>query len=176
MHNNHSTRHALRRHGLSRRAYLRMGVLSGAFLGLSVAGCAWGEGRRHHWGGWHQGAWSDDPAAAKEHAQETARWLLRSVDATDEQHTRIDDIVGKLVDDVQPLAGRHHANRDALIAALSAESIDREALNRLRQNDLELADQAYTRFTDAFADIAEVLTREQRLELVEAAHRFRRWH
>lgn len=177
MYPDHSIRQARHRHGFSRRAYLRMGLMSGAVLvGLTASGCAWGEGHRRHWGGWRHGAWRDDPDAAKEHAQEMARWLLKSIDATEEQHTRINGIVGKLVDDVQPLISQHQSNRDAMFAAFTGESVDRDALNQLRQADLELADKAYGRFTDALADIAEVLTREQRLELAEAAHRFRRWH
>src|SRR5262245_6796668 len=127
MHNAHRTPRDRFRHRFSRRAYLRMGLMSGAVLvGLSAAGCAWGDGHRRRWGAWHHEGWEDDPAAAKEHAQEMARWLLKSIDATDEQRTRINGIVGQLVDDVQPLVRQHRANRDAMFAAFTGESVDRE--------------------------------------------------
>jgi Spy/CpxP family protein refolding chaperone len=175
MHIDHATLRSRYRRAFSRRAYLRMGLMSGAVLvGLSAAGCGWGEGRRPHWGRYRH-AWRDDPAAAKEHAQEMARWLLRSIDATEDQRARVNDIIAKLVDDVQPLASRHRANREALVTAFTSETVDRAELDRLRRDDLDLADKAYSRFAEAFADAAAVLTREQRVALAEAARHFRRW-
>jgi Spy/CpxP family protein refolding chaperone len=149
-----------------------MGLMSGAvFAAIAATGCGWRQSD-HRWGGWRHG-WREDPAAAKEHARHMARWALRSVNATDDQRRRVDDIVSRLVDDIQPLAETHRANRDAMIAAFTGESVDRQALEQARQSDLELAAKAYGRFTDAFAEVGAVLTREQRLELAEAAHHFR---
>jgi len=172
----HSSRSSSFRRAFTRRAYLRMGLMSGAAMAsIAATGCGWREARRPHWGGWHHGSWADDPAAAREHAQDVAHWALKSVDATADQRARVDGIVGRLVDDLQPLAKAHRANRDAMVAAFTAESIDHEEIERVRQSDLELAAKAYTRFTGAFTEIGEVLTREQRLELAAAAHNFRRW-
>ncbi len=166
-----------RRRLLDRRGYLRMGLMSGAILaGLAATGCGWHESSRYHWGGWRHDGWADDPAAAKEQTRHMVRWVLRSVDATDDQRSRIDAIVGRLVDDMQPIARAHSDNREAMVAALTAEAVDRQAIERARQSDLDLAAKGYARFTDAFAEIAEILTREQRIELAEAAQRFRRWH
>ncbi len=46
-------------------------------------------------------------------------------------------------------------------------------LEALRANQLQLAEQASKRFTQALADIADVLTPEQRKQLAE---RMGRWH
>lgn len=174
----HSERSAWRdRRMFGRRAYLRMSLMSGAvFAGIAAAGCGWRESGRHHWGGWRHGGWSDDPAEAKEHARHMARWALRSVDATEEQRRRVDAIVDRLVDDIQPLAISHRANHDAMVAAFTGDTIDRPAIERARASDLDLAAKLYTRVTDAFAEVGEVLTREQRVELAGAARHFRRWH
>ena len=58
-------------------------------------------------------------------------------------------------------AGRHS------IEALTQETVDREALETLRQNKLATADRASQRLLTALADAAEVLTPAQRQELVE---------
>jgi len=58
------------------------------------------------------------------------------------------------------------------VALLSQPSIDRAAIEALRANQLQLAEQASKRFTQALADVADVLTPEQRKQLAE---RMRRW-
>ena len=49
-----------------------------------------------------------------------------------------------------------------------------EAIDAIRQAELELAEEASSRLVAAFADVAEVLTPEQRAELIELAERFHR--
>ena len=66
----------------------------------------------------------------------------------------------------------HDARRQA-VALLSQESIDRAALETLRAGQLQLAEQASKRFTQALADVADVLTPDQRKQLAE---RIGRWH
>ena len=67
---------------------------------------------------------------------------------------------------------QHQINREAFVAELSKPTLDRDALEQLRQNGLEMADQASTRLVSAVADAAEVLTPEQRNELIELAQKF----
>jgi hypothetical protein len=50
--------------------------------------------------------------------------------------------------------------------------IDRVALERLREEGLALAEEASRIAVDGVADLAEVLSPEQRAELLELAHRF----
>ncbi len=52
-------------------------------------------------------------------------------------------------------------------------SVDRAALEALRADQLQMAEQASRRFTQALADAADVLTPEQRKQLAERAGR---WH
>ena len=55
---------------------------------------------------------------------------------------------------------------------LAKPEIDREALERLRREEIALADQASKLAVGSIADLGEVLTPEQRAELVAFAHRF----
>jgi Spy/CpxP family protein refolding chaperone len=64
------------------------------------------------------------------------------------------------------------ARRQA-IDLLARERVDRAALEALRADQLRLAEQASLRFTQALADMADVLTPAQRKQLTE---RIGRWH
>jgi len=56
---------------------------------------------------------------------------------------------------------------------LSQDHVDRAALETLRAEQLQLAEQASRRLTQALADVADVLTVAQRKQLAE---RIGRWH
>lgn len=122
---------------------------------------------RHHHG-------FADREAAREHAELAAEWLLRSVDASDEQQARVREIVGTSLDALAPLAEQHRAHHEALIELLGQETIDRGALESLRAQELELADHASRTLVAGIADVAESLTPAQRAELLELASRFHR--
>jgi len=113
-----------------------------------------------------------DPAAAKQHAGMAVEWALRGVDATEEQKQRARRITDRLVDELVPSIEKHRGFREAMARELARPEIDREALERLRQEELALADAASRRLVAAIADLGEVLTPEQRAELVAFAHRF----
>lgn len=113
-----------------------------------------------------------DPEAAKRHAAMAVEWVLRGVDASDEQKQQARRITDRLVDELGPLAAQHREHRAAIHAALAGTAVDREALEQLRRRELTLADQASKLAVAAFADLADVLTPEQRQELMEFAHRF----
>ena len=57
---------------------------------------------------------------------------------------------------------------------LTQPNVDRATLEDLRRAELQLAESASSRIVTALADIADVLTPEQRAELVKMAERFRR--
>ena len=59
------------------------------------------------------------------------------------------------------------------MALLEDEEIDRAKLEELRQQQIAMAESASRLLADAIADIAEVLTIEQRAELLEHARRHR---
>ena len=71
-----------------------------------------------------------------------------------------------------PLAERHRANREAWVAALAGPSVDRASLERLRQEELALAEAASQQLVTALADVSEALTPEQRAKLVALGRRF----
>jgi Spy/CpxP family protein refolding chaperone len=113
-----------------------------------------------------------DPAAAKQHAGMAVEWVLRGVDATEEQKQQAKRITDRLVDQLGPVVEKHQGFREAVARELAKPEIDREALERLRRDEIALADQASKLAVSAIADLGEVLTPEQRAELVAFAHRF----
>ncbi len=112
-----------------------------------------------------------DPAAAKQHAGMAVEWALRGVSATDEQKEQAKRITDRLIDDLGPVVEKHREHREAMARELAKPEIDREALERLRQEEIALADAASKRAVAAIADLGEALTPEQRAELVAFAHR-----
>ncbi len=160
-----------RRAGAVAAGLLWMLVVGSTILSASLASAAaawWGGG---HWGRHHHGA--ADPEQVREHAETAAVWLLQWVEASDEQHERVRVIIGDSVDELSSLAQRHRENGEALLLELARPTIDRYAIEQIRAAELELAQLASSRLTEALADAAEVLTPEQRAELVELARRFR---
>ncbi|HEY8153537.1 MAG TPA: periplasmic heavy metal sensor [Myxococcota bacterium] len=112
--------------------------------------------------------------AAREHAELAAEWLLRSVDASEQQQARVREIVGASLGALAPLADQHRAHHQALAELLAQETIDRAALESLRAQELGLLEQASRTLTAGVADVAETLTASQRAELLEFASRFHR--
>jgi len=113
-----------------------------------------------------------DGETVRGHAEHAVRWMLHSVDASQEQQARVGEIVGSALDSLAPLAQAHRAHRRALAELLAQESIDRGALESLRAQELGLADEASRRLIASLAEIAEALTPAQRAELFEFASRF----
>ena len=113
-----------------------------------------------------------DPEGAKRHASMAVEWVLRGVDATEEQKQQAKKIADRLVDQLGPVAAKHQEQRQSIARELGKPQIDREELERLRRTELTLADEASKIAVDAFADLAETLTPEQRQELISFAGRF----
>jgi Spy/CpxP family protein refolding chaperone len=151
------------------RAGLLLTALGAVLVGAAVVSTqavGWsqvGHGFRGHVG--------HDPELAREHAEFAASWVLSRIDATDEQQEEVKAIIGRSVDELMSLADQHRQNREAWIAELSKPTIDRAALEQLRLNSIEVADAATSRLVEGLADAAEVLTPEQRAQLIEMAQR-----
>jgi Spy/CpxP family protein refolding chaperone len=75
------------------------------------------------------------------------------------------------VDDLFRLRQQHQANRDAFHAQLGGATVDRAALEEVRKSEIALADEASKRLVRALADVADVLTPEQREALMDRFHR-----
>jgi periplasmic protein CpxP/Spy len=114
----------------------------------------------------------EDPAAAKQHAGMAVEWVLRGVNGTDEQKQQAKRITDRLIDKLEPMIAKHREHHEAMVRELAKPTIDREALERLRQEEITLADQASKLAVASIADLGEVLTPEQRADLVAFARRF----
>ena len=101
--------------------------------------------------------------------------MLDEVDASDDQRTQVRAIATAAIADMGEFRDFRRAGREALVDALTQETVDREALEALRQSKLETADRASQRLVTALADAAEVLTPAQRAELAEDWES-RDWH
>jgi len=106
-----------------------------------------------------------DPAKA---AKRFDRMVKRLVpDATPEQKTKLSAIAKSAFEDLRPLREKSRAAHAESMKLLAQPTIDRNALERVRQTEQQLADQRSRRVTQAFADAAEVLTPAQRTVAAE---------
>ena len=151
-----------------RRSFFRfagLGALVGA-LGSGIAWKAYGHGGRHGHGAF-------DPARMEEHLERMLKHFYVEIDATDAQRAQLGPIVKQAAQDLMPLRGRMHEARRQGIELLAAPSVDRAGLERLRSEQIQTADAASQRLARALADVAEVLTPEQRKKLAAHAARMR---
>lgn len=160
-----------------RTFWLGGGALAGLTALGAVAPRVWAfHGMQGHGFGHGRGGFGaqilKDPAAAKEHAGMAVEFALRGVNATDEQKQQARRVTDRLVDELGPIAEQHRGHREAIAKELAKPQIDRAAIEKLRQQELELADRASKLAVDGFADIADLLTVEQRQDLMAFAHRF----
>jgi Spy/CpxP family protein refolding chaperone len=159
-----------------RSFWLGGGVLAALAALVAVAPRAWAlHGLSGHGGHGRHGFGAQmlkDPEAAKRHAGMAVEWALRGVDASDEQMQQAKRIAERLVDELGPVVAKHREHREAIARELAKPEIDREALEQLRRQELTLADQASKLAVDSFAELGEVLTPQQRQELIAFAHRF----
>jgi Spy/CpxP family protein refolding chaperone len=118
-----------------------------------------------------------DPAQMDEHVERMVKHLAVEVDATPEQREKLTAIAQSAARDLAPLRGNMKRVHQQAIELMSAEKVDRAAIENLRAGQIALADTATKRLTQALADAADVLTVEQRRKLAERArdfgHRFR---
>jgi protein CpxP len=162
--------------GSPRRRFFRRAaivtVLAVLATGIGLKALVYG----HGFGGWHRGGLMGahlDPAKLDEHLDRMLKHLYVEVDATDVQKQQLGPIVKAATRDLLPMRERMRGARRQAVTLLSEPSIDRAALESLRASQLQLAEQASKRFTQALADVADVLTPAQRKQLAE---RMGRWH
>jgi Spy/CpxP family protein refolding chaperone len=141
-----------------------LGAIVGALLAVSIGAYAQS--------GFRDGMrWGDhDPQHAAEHIDFVLDVVLNRIDATGEQRLEVNTIVQGLVADLQTVVDERDSAQDAIREILSQPSVDRAALEQLRANGILQADAASQRFVQALGDVAEVLTPEQRIELMELRH------
>ncbi len=122
--------------------------------------------------GWHgaRGHWASvplDPAMVEDRADRMVRHLSIELDANNEQQEKLRVIVRGMLKDVLPTRERAFAARNQARELLTATTIDRTALEKLRADQIALADSVSKRITQAIGDAGEVLNPEQRRKLAD---------
>ena len=163
-----------RNSGNRRRFFKRAAIatlIGGIAAGIGIKAFAHGG-----YGGWHRGGFAAgplDPAAVDEHLERMLKHLYVEIDATDEQKQRLAPIVKQAARDLLPLRDKMQAARKQAIELLTRDTIDRVAIETLRAEQLQLAEQASRRIAQSLADAAEVLTAAQRKELAARVEKHR---
>jgi periplasmic protein CpxP/Spy len=151
-------------------------VLTGVATALvSLSACAHqgGEGGGSGWGGMRQHRGNMTPEQMNSRIDKMVERTLSSVDATPDQKQKVGAIAKQAAGELRPLRERHQEARKKAAELLSAATIDRAALERVRAEELQSADAVSKRMTQAIADAAEVLNPEQRVKLRERMQK--RW-
>lgn len=142
-----------------------MAVLIGLAL-ATQADAGWFRGRNH----------GHDPEQMREHAYRAVGRMLSEVDASDEQHEAARGIVDETVGELADVRFDRRALHGEVMALLTADSIDREAIETLRAEKLASADRASRVLTEGLVELAELLTPEQRAQLPGLGRGHGAWH
>jgi len=118
--------------------------------------------------GWHMGPGGQmDPESMQRRAEAMVKFWLADVNATEAQQKKIAEIMTTTMRELAPLREKHLEARKQVMELLSKPQIDRGALEAIRAQELQLADQFSRRITQSIADAADVLTPDQRTKLAE---------
>lgn len=114
--------------------------------------------------------------AWRHHGERLLDRILLETEATDEQATAIRAIARETFDLLAAARAEGNGDAERLRALLSAEPLDRAALEALRSAHVERADVLSEALAERFADALDVLTAEQRRRLIARADEFRAHH
>lgn len=144
---------------------------------------AFGQGNSWHHISWHDGGVFGgplSPAQVDDRIDRMSKHIAIELDATADQQVKIANIAKAAVADLRPLHEKAHAARAQAVTLLTAPTIDRSAIERLRAEQIGLAETASKRIAQALADAADVLSPEQRRKVADwmASRRswWSRWH
>jgi protein CpxP len=144
---------------------------------------AFGQGNSWHHITWHDGGIFGgllSPAQVDDRIDRMSKHIAIELDGTADQQVKIANIAKAAVADLRPLHEKAHAARAPAVTLLTAPTIDRSAIERLRAEQIGLAETASKRIAQALADAADVLSPEQRRKVADwmASRRpwWARWH
>ena len=150
------------------------GTLAAAAAAIAAAPDA-GQGRHDgarmhhvamHGGGMHGGMGmrlGADPARVDRMVER----MLHGLDVTEAQTTQIQQIARAAAQDLQSQREAHRALHQQSRQAWSQPTVDTNAVEAVRQQQIALMDQRSKRMTQAMLEISRVLTPEQRTQLAE---------
>jgi periplasmic protein CpxP/Spy len=142
-------------------------ALFAGFAGTMLSS-AFGQGYTWHRIQWQRGFGGPlTPAQVDDHVDRMTKHMAIDLDATQEQQVKIANIAKAALADLRPLREKAEGARSQAISLLTAPTIDRSAIERLRAEQVGLVETASKRIAQALADAAEVLTPEQRRKVAE---------
>ena len=159
------------------RLLIVLALAAGLTIGLLTAALAQGYGWHPGFmGGWHRGFMSGgwghgggplSPAHIDERIDRMSKHLAIELDATPEQQQKLAAIAKSAVHDLLPLREKAHAARGQAVVLLTALSVDRDAIERLRAQQVGLAETASKRIAQALGDASDALSTEQRRKIAD---------
>jgi periplasmic protein CpxP/Spy len=156
--------------GSQRRGFFRRAGIFAAVATLATAAGGIALHAHAHGGMGMRGGMSGGPMDAAQmdaRIERMLKHLFAEINATPEQQQKLAPIVKQAVSDLQPLRSQLQAARKQAVDLMSAEQIDRAALERLRTEQMQTADALSKRVSQVLADAAEILTPVQRKALAE---------
>ena len=145
-------------------ALLAVGLVAGVAGNLLPS--AFGQGFPWQHRGWGMGGGFMGgpltPAQIDDRIDRMTKHMAIELDATADQQAKIAGIAKSAVADLRAMREKAQAARTQAVTLLTAPTIDRTAIERLRAEQIALADTASKRIAQALADASEVLNPEQR--------------
>src|SRR5262252_6191428 len=163
-------------------ALLGVGLLAGVAGNLLPS--AFGQGFPWQHRGWGMGGGFMGgpltPAQIDDRIDRMTKHMAIELDATADQQSKIAGTLKAAAGDLRPLREKAQAARGQAVTLLTAPTVDRTAIERLRAEQIGLAETASKRIVQALADAADVLNPEQRRKVADwiALGRpwWARWH
>ena len=165
----------------SRTCRGRRGVFVLVLLAVAVVAGLTGKmlttafGQGFAWHAWHDRAFMGGPltpAQIDDRIDRMTKHMAIELDASADQQAKIAGIAKAAVNDLRPLHEKAQAARSQAVALLTAPSIDRSAIERLRAEQVGLMETASKRIAQAVADASEVLNPDQRRKVADWAAAF----
>jgi Spy/CpxP family protein refolding chaperone len=108
-----------------------------------------------------------DPAKVDSQVERMIKHFAVEVDATPAQRDKLTVIAKAAAKDLLPLRDKLQAGHKQAIELMGGQNVDRAGMEKLRVEQIALADTASKRVTQALGDAADVLTPAQRQKLAE---------
>ena len=105
------------------------------------------------------------PAQIEDRADRIVRHVAIELDATTDQQDKLRAVMKGAVTDIVPMREKVHAARTQARKLLTEPTVNRAEIERLRAEQVALADQFSRRVAQALGDAGEILNLEQRKKL-----------